>query len=235
MGVDPGHLIAASVMSAPAALVIAKLLLPETEESKTAGDVELPEMKTADNLVGAAAAGVVDGLKLALNVGAMLIAFISLIAFADWVLGYLDGFIDGQLLGMVFNEARGEYAGYFPGSLETIFGTVLRPLAWAMGVPWADSLIVGNLLGIKLAVTEFVAYGELGRHIAAGDLSERAIIISTYALCGFANFASIGIQIGGLGALAPERRDDLAKVGVRAMLGGALASWTTAAIAGILL
>jgi CNT family concentrative nucleoside transporter len=104
-----------------------------------------------------------------------------------------------------------------------------------MGVPWADSLVVGNLLGIKLAVTEFVAYGELGRHIAAGDISERAVIISTYALCGFANFASIGIQIGGLGALAPKRRDDLAKVGVRAMLGGALASWTTAAIAGILL
>jgi len=165
----------------------------------------------------------------------MLIAFISLIAFVDWVLGYGDGFIDGQLLGGVLDEARGEYGGFFPGSLETIFGTVLRPLAWAMGVPWADSLIVGNLLGIKLAVTEFVAYGELGRHIAAGDLSERAIIISTYALCGFANFASIGIQIGGLGALAPERRDDLAKVGVRAMLGGALASWTTAAIAGILL
>lgn len=235
MGVNPGHLIAASVMSAPAALVIAKLLLPETEESLTSGDVELPDLKTADNLVGAAANGVEDGLKLALNVGAMLIAFISLIAMVDWTLGYLDAVIDGRLLGRPFIDAASGYAGYFPANLKTIFGTVLRPLAWVLGVPWADSLVVGNLLGIKLTVNEFVAYGELGRHIANGDLSQRAIIISTYALCGFANFSSIGIQIGGLGAVAPGRRRDLAKIGVRAMFGGALASWTTAAIAGLLL
>ena len=234
MGVNPGHLIAASVMSAPAALVIAKLLYPETEVSKTAGDVEIPNIKTADNIVGAAANGTTDGLKLALNVGAMLIAFIALIAFVDVVFGYFDGVIDGRLLGGA-TDADGEYEGIFPGSLATLFGTVLGPLAFLMGVPWEDTKAVGNLLGVKLSVNEFVAYGLLGEHINAGDISERAQIISTYAICGFANFSSIGIQIGGLGAIAPDRRADLAKVGVRAMFGGALASWMTATIAGILL
>lgn len=235
MGVNPGHLIAASVMSAPAALVIAKLLLPETEESKTTGDVELPEVQTADNLVEAAASGTTDGLKLALNVGAMLIAFIALIAVVDTVLGYFDGLIDGRLLGGTALTASGEIAGIFPGSLQTLFGTVLRPLAWIMGVPWQDSMVVGNLLGVKLAVNEFVGYGLLAQHIADGDMEERSIVIATYALCGFANFSSIGIQIGGISALVPERRKDLAKVGVRAMFGGALASWMTATIAGILI
>ncbi|HEX9697813.1 MAG TPA: nucleoside transporter C-terminal domain-containing protein [Acidobacteriota bacterium] len=235
MGVDAGHLIAASVMSAPAALVIAKLLLPETEESKTAGDVELPEVETADNLVEAAASGTTDGLKLALNVGAMLIAFIALIAVCDTILGYFDGLIDGRLLGGALIEGTTEFAGFFPGSLQTFFGTLLRPLAWVMGVPWQDSLVVGNLLGVKIAVNEFVSYGLLSQHIAAADLQERSIVIATYALCGFANFSSIGIQIGGISALVPERRKDLARVGVRAMFGGALASWMTATIAGILI
>ncbi len=233
MGIDAGHLVAASVMSAPAALVIAKLLLPETEESKTAGEIEMPDLKTADNMVEAAAAGTTDGLKLALNVGAMLIAFISLIAVVDLVLGYFDGLIDGQLLGGTV-AASGEVAGYFPGSLRTLFGTLLRPLAWVMGVPWEDSQAVGYLLGVKLSVNEFVGYQILSDHIKAGELSPRAVIISTYALCGFANFASIGIQIGGISALVPERRKDLAKVGVRAMFGGALASWMTATVAGVL-
>ena len=234
MGVHPGHLLAASVMSAPAALVMAKLLYPETEESVTSGEVELPKIETADNVVEAAASGTTDGLKLALNVGAMLIAFISLIAFLDLLLGYFDGVIDGGWLGGV-QMASGEFAGYFPGSMKTLFGTLLAPLAFVMGVPWVDAAAVGNLLGIKLAVNEFVAYGELGLHIAANDLQPRSEIIATYALCGFANFSSIGIQIGGLSALVPELRPKLAKIGVRAMCGGALASFMTATIAGILL
>ncbi|RMH18762.1 MAG: NupC/NupG family nucleoside CNT transporter [Acidobacteria bacterium] len=232
LGINPGHLIAASVMSAPAALVIAKLLYPETEHSETAGDVEIPKIKSADNLVGAAAAGTTDGLKLALNVGAMLIAFIALIAVADTILGFLDGLIDGRLLGGAV-AASGEHAGFFPGSLRTFFGTVLSPLAWLMGVPWKDAAAVGNLLGVKLSVNEFVAYGLLAKEMA--ELEPRSAIIATYALCGFANFSSIGIQIGGISALAPERRSDLASVGIRAMFGGALASWTTATVAGILI
>ena len=242
MGVNPGHLIAASVMSAPAALVMAKLLYPETEHSVTAGDVEIPKIETADNIVGAAANGTTDGLKLALNVGAMLIAFIALIAVIDSVLGFFDGLIDGRLLGgaaIEWTRDSGsvvrEYAGVFPGSMKTLFGTLLAPLAFVMGVPWADAGAVGNLLGVKLTINEFVSYGLLSQHIAAADLQERSLVIATYALCGFANFSSIGIQIGGIGALAPERRAELAKVGVRAMLGGALASFMTATIAGILL
>jgi CNT family concentrative nucleoside transporter len=150
--------------------------------------------------------------------------------------------IDGRLLAGKYyaynvtglSPATGEYAGYFPGSLQTFFGTILRPLAWLMGVPWAQADKVGNLLGIKLSLNEFVAYGTLGNYIQNSALDQRAIIISTYALCGFANFASIGIQIGGISALAPKRKSDLAKVGLKAMFGGALASWLTATIAGIL-
>lgn len=235
MGVDPGHLIAASFMSAPAALVIAKLLYPETEESATAGHVEVPRVETADNLVGAAANGTTDGLKLALNVGAMLIAFISLIALLDAVLLWFDGWVDGVFLGGTALVAGGEIPGIFPGSMKTLFGNLLRPLAWVMGVPWQDTLLVGNLLGIKLAVNEFVSYGVLAQYIEAGQLQERSAVIATYALCGFANFSSIGIQIGGIGSIAPERRAELASVGVRAMFGGALASWTTATVAGLLL
>jgi CNT family concentrative nucleoside transporter len=241
MGVNPGHLIAASVMSAPAALVIAKLLYPETEQSVTAGDVEIPEVQTADNVIEAAANGTTDGLKLALNVGAMLIAFIALIAVLDTVLGFFDGIIDGRLLGgTAFEYQRSgntvtEYAGYFPGSMATLFGTLLAPLAFVMGVPWADAGAVGNLLGVKRTVNEFVSYGLLSQHIAAADLQPRSVIIATYALCGFANFSSIGIQIGGLSALAPERKRDLAQLGMRAMAGGALASWMTATVAGILI
>ncbi|MEM9553839.1 MAG: nucleoside transporter C-terminal domain-containing protein [Acidobacteriota bacterium] len=234
MGVPAGHLIAASVMSAPAALVIAKLLFPETEESVTAGDVEVPRVETADNVVEAAAVGTTDGLKLALNVGAMLIAFIALIGFLDWVLGGADLWIDGRLLAGA-QLASGEYAGIFPGSMRTLFGTVLAPLAFLMGVPWVDAAAVGNLLGIKLTVNEFVAYGVLSEHLAAEDLQPRSLIIATYALCGFANFSSIGIQIGGIGTLAPERRQILARIAFRALCGGALASFTTATVAGMLL
>ncbi len=243
MDIPAGHLIAASVMSAPAALVFGKLIYPETEHSVTAGDVAMPEIETGANTIEAATGGITDGFKLALNVGAMLIGFIALIAVIDVIFNWMDGIIDGKILhgawvayssgGM--SPVNGEFAGIFPGSLQTLFGTGLRPLAWLMGVPWADAGHVGNLLGIKLSLNEFVAYGQLGNYIHTHGLSERAITISTYALCGFANFSSIGIQIGGIAAVAPHRRADLARLGLRAMLGGALASWTTATIAGILL
>lgn len=243
MGVDAGHLIAASVMSAPAALVIGKIIYPETEHPDTAGDVPLPKISVGGNVLEAASNGITDGLKLAMNVGAMLIGFIALIAFADVVLNWLDSIIDGRILG---GEAYDyaitgsspvvkEYAGIFPGSLQTFFGNVLRPLAWLMGVPWEDADKVGNLLGVKLSLNEFVAFSNLGTYINQNVMGERAGVIATYALCGFANFSSIGIQMGGIAALAPERRGDLAKVALRAMFGGALASWTTATLAGILL
>ena len=173
----------------------------------------------------------------------MLIGFIALIAVVDVILGFFDGLIDGRLLGGALRQydAVGlspitqEFVGIFPGSLQTLFGTLLKPLAFVMGVPWKDAAAVGNLLGVKLSLNEFVSYGTLGTYIQSGQIGERAIIISTYALCGFANFSSIGIQIGGISALAPERRGDLAKVGLQAMFGGALASWLTATIAGMLL
>ena len=243
MGVPAGHLVAATVMSAPAALVMGKIIYPEKEHSQTAGDLKLPKVEAGGNAIEAASNGISDGFKLALNVGAMLIGFIALIAVVDVILNFLDSLIDGRLLGGAYvtyssggmSPVTGEYAGYFPGSLQTLFGTLLRPLAWLMGVRWADAAKVGNLLGVKLSLNEFVAYGTLGTYIQAEALSHRAIIISTYALCGFANFASIGIQIGGISAVAPSRKSDLARVGLKAMFGGALASWLTATIAGMLL
>lgn len=243
MGIDAGHLIAASVMSAPAALVMGKMIFPETEHSQTAGDVEMPKVQTANNVLEAASNGITDGLKLAVNVGAMLIGFIALIGLLDVILNFMDRLVDGMLIGgerypvpyNPFSPVTHEFAGVFPGSLKTLFGNVLRYLAFAMGTPWKDSIEVGNLLGLKLAVNEFVAYSSLGNLIKAGALTERSTVIATYALCGFANFASIGIQLGGIGAIAPSRRGDLARVGFRAMIGGALASWMTATIAGMLL
>jgi CNT family concentrative nucleoside transporter len=245
MGIHAGHLIAASVMSAPAALVVAKIIFPETEHSKTAGDVELPKnLVKSTNVLDAASRGVTDGLKLAANVAAMLIAFIALIGLVDSILSVLDRIIDGNWLNGTytkyaipssFSPVNGEYSGIFPGSLKTLFGTILSPLAWLMGVSWEFAGEVGNLLGLKLVLTEFVAYGTLAELQNMAVLSEKAIVISTYALCGFANFASIGIQIGGIGALAPKRRSDLSRVALKAMFGGAIASWITASIAGILL
>jgi CNT family concentrative nucleoside transporter len=243
MGIPAGHLIAASVMSAPAALLVGKIIYPELKHSVTAGDVEMPEIKSGSNVIEAASNGITDGLKLAVNVGAMLVGFIALIAVIDVSLNWVDALVDGSLLhgdwvtytasGM--SPVVGEYLGVIPGSLQTLFGTLLRPLAWLMGVPWADADKVGNLLGIKLSLNELVAYGVLGSYTAEGVISEKAMIISTYALCGFANFSSIGIQIGGIAAVAPERRTDLAQLGLKAMFGGAIASWLTATIAGMLL
>lgn len=234
MGVPPQHIIIASCMAAPASLMIAKIIFPETEHSETLGDVKLPRLDVGRNVLDAASRGVTDGLQLALNVAAMLVAFITLIAVADKMLGWGDRLIDGSLLQGTLME-NGEYSGWFPGSLKTIFGSILSPLAYLLGVPKADVYNVGHLLGIKIAVNEFVAYSKLAPMIKDGLISQKAGIMATYMLCGFANFASIGIQIGGIGALAPERRSDLAKVALRAMFGGAIVSCMTAAIAGLLL
>jgi CNT family concentrative nucleoside transporter len=218
MGVSAKHLLAASVMSAPAALVMAKLMFPEKEHSKTAGRVEIEVERPWANAIDAAASGAADGLKLALNVGAMLIAFVALIALIDWPLTALGGWL-----------------GFPELSLRWVLGQLGRPLAWLMGVPWAEADEVGTLLGIKTAINEFVGYVEMEKMVAAGQLSERAQVIATYALCGFSNFSSIAIQIGGIGGMAPERKGDLARLGLRAMVAGSLACFQTAAIAGFLL
>jgi CNT family concentrative nucleoside transporter len=247
LGVPAQHLIAASVMSAPAALVIAKIIHPETETSMTAGDAEMPDIKVGDNIVEAVTAGTTDGLKLAANVAAMLLSFIAILAFVDVLLGWGDKLFDGIIFGGKLGPDGG-YAGIFPMSMKELFGFVFRPLAFVMGVPWEDSAAVGNMLGLKITINEFIAYITLGDHISANNMlaagtlasgvqviSQKAVIISTYAFCGFANFSSIGIQIGGISALSPERRSDLASLGFKAMIGGALASWMTATIAGMLL
>ena len=218
MGVSAGHLIAASVMSAPAALVMAKLMFPETEESLTAGDVKLEVERPWANVIDAAAEGAGAGLKLALNVGAMLLAFIALIAMLNAVLGHVGGWF-----------------GFPDLTFELILGWLLRPLAWVMGVPWQEADKVGALLGIKTVVNEFVGYVRLEEMVNAGQLSERSATIATYALCGFSNFSSIAIQIGGIGGIAPERKQDLARLGLRAMVAGSLACFQTATIAGLLI
>jgi CNT family concentrative nucleoside transporter len=206
-----GHLLAASVMSAPAALVVAKIIYPETEESQTMGNVNVNIEQTNINAMEALSNGATDGLKLAANIAAMLIAFISFVAMVNYFLSF-----GGT-------------------SMEEIFGIIFRPLAWTMGVPWNEAQLVGMLMGKKIVLTELVAYGDLQNLIRDGMISERSAIISTYALCGFSNFASIGIQLGGIGAMAPERKKDLAKLVTKAMFGGAIASWLTATIAGLLL
>ena len=206
-----GHLLAASVMSAPAALVVAKIIYPETEESQTMGDVNVNIEQTNINAMEALSNGATDGLKLAANIAAMLIAFISFVAMVNYFLSFGGS------------------------SMEEIFGVIFRPLAWTMGVPWNEAQLVGMLMGKKIVLTELVAYGDLQNLIRDGMISERSAIISTYALCGFSNFASIGIQLGGIGAMAPERKKDLAKLVTKAMFGGAIASWLTATIAGLLL
>ncbi len=214
-----GHLMAASVMSAPAALVMAKLMYPESEDPVTKGDLRMKLEKPDVNVIDAASRGAGEGLGLALNVGAMLLAFIALVALLNALLAWAGG-----LVGL-------------PGlSLEGILGWVLAPLAWCMGVPWADAFTVGSLLGIKTALNEFVAYLQLSALLQeAGTLQPRSIIITIYALSGFANFSSIAIQLGGIGGLAPTRRHDLSVVGLRAMVAGSLAAFMTATIAGMLL
>ena len=225
-GVDAGHLLTASVMSAPAALLIAKLLLPETEQSITAGAVKVKMDRDTLNLIDAAASGALVGLKLALNVAAMLLAFVALLHLVNWGLGYA-----GDGLEYMFGDI---FEGDTKLSLSMIFGRVFGWLAWCMGVPAADMAVVGDLLGTKISLNELIAYQQLMDHVKAGVLSEKSIVIATYALCGFANFGSIAITLGGIGAIAPSRRKDLARFGLKAMLGGALASFMTACLAGIL-
>ena len=214
------HLLAASIMAAPATIVIAKLLKPEVDESVTRGKVTLHVEKTATNVIEAAANGAGDGVKLALNVGGMLLAFVALIALINYPLGWI-----GQITGL--EAIIGQ-----PVSLSMILGYFLSPLAWVIGIPWQDAVTVGGLIGEKVITNEFVAYAHL-KEIQDG-LTPKALLISTYALCGFANFSSIAIQIGGIGGLAPDRRSDLARLGLTAVLGGTLATMMTATIAGVL-
>jgi CNT family concentrative nucleoside transporter len=206
-----GHLMAASIMNAPAALIIAKIMYPETEESETKNSLDISVERTAGNVVEAVGEGAIDGVRLAANIAAMLIAIVALIAMLDGVLGY------------------------FNTSFSGLLGIVLRPVAWAMGVPWSEAGIVGGLMGEKIALTELIAYADLQKVLGENQLSERSAIIASYALCGFANFASIGIQLGGIGGIAPERKKDIAQLATKAMLGGAIASNLTACIAGILI
>ena len=205
-----GHLMSASLMSAPAALVIAKIIYPETDKTNS-NPVQLESDKTSVNVMDALGNGTIIGLKLAVNVGAMLISFISIIALVNYFL---------SIFGL---------------TIESILGIIFQPLAWAMGIPWNESSLVGSLMGKKIVFTEFVAFSDLKLLIANNQISERAAIITSYALCGFANFGSIGIQLGGIGGIAPDRRKDIAQLIFKAMIGGALASWLTATLAGILI
>ena len=206
-----GHLLAASVMSAPGALVVAKIIYPETETSETMGDLKIDIEQKSTNAMEALGDGATSGLKLAANVAAMLVAFVSLVAMINYLLGF---------------------AGT---SMESILGFIFKPLAWTMGVPWSEAGTLGTLMGKKIVFTELIAYGDLKELMSTGAITDRTAIIASYALCGFANFGSIGIQLGGIGGMAPERKKDLAKLVTKAMVGGALASWLTATIAGLLI
>ena len=206
-----GHLLTASVMSAPAALVIAKIIYPEVEKSDTMGDLNVDIEQTTTNAMEALGNGATAGLRLAANIAAMLIAFLSFVAMINYLLLFFDT------------------------SMEAILGFIFKPLAWTMGVPWSEAGILGMLMGKKIVLTELIAYGDLQKVLTEGQISERTAIIASYALCGFANFGSIGIQLGGIGGMAPGRSKDLAKLVTKAMFGGALASWLTATIAGMIL
>ena len=217
MGVEAGHLISASLMSAPASLIISKIMIPETETPVTKGKVDLEMGDVDENVIDAAARGTIEGLELALNVGAMLLSFIAIVALVNALIGWLGGLFGADFL-----------------SLEWILGRLFAPLAYVMGIPLKDIVEAGNLLGQKVVINEFFAYANLGKLIGTDVLSERTVVILTYALCGFANFSSIGIQVGGIGSLAPERRSDIAKLGIRSLIGGSLAAFMTATLAGIL-
>jgi len=208
-GIEAKHLLTAVIMTAPGTIMMAKMLVPETEVPKTMGAVKLDVEMTDVNVIDAAGRGTGEGLHLALNVGAMLISFLALVALVNYLLSFAHL------------------------SMQQIFGWVFAPVAWSMGVPWRDAPIIGNLLGTRMVLNEFVAYSQLGPLKAT--LDPKSFTIATFALCGFANFSSIGIQIGGIGALAPNRRHDLARLGLRAMFAGTLANFMTATIAGFLL
>jgi concentrative nucleoside transporter, CNT family len=220
-GVAPEHLLAAVIMTAPGTITVAKMLVPETEVPETAGGAKLSAEERASNVLEAAARGTSDGLHLALNVAAMLISFLAII------------FLLNSLLGGAHNLLAARGFRWFPASLERIFGAIFAPIAFVIGVPWRDCTAIGNLLGTRMVLNELVAFSLLGAQKAA--LDPRSFTIATFALCGFANFGSIGIQIGGLGALAPMRRRDLARLGFKAMLAGTVANLMSACIVGVLL
>jgi len=217
-GAKAEHLLAAVIMTAPGTILLSKMLVPETEQPKTAGTVQMAEeeMPKDTSLLAAIARGTIDGGKLAFNVGIMLISFIALIALVNGIMGGIHG-----------------YFGWFPQNISDVLGFIFRPVAWMIGISWKDSGVVGNLLGTRMVINEFVAYMQLGAQKAM--LDPRSFTIATFALCGFANFSSIGIQIGGIGALAPNKRDQLAKLGFRAMLAGTMANLMSAAIVGLLM
>jgi CNT family concentrative nucleoside transporter len=216
--VDIKHLLTAVIMTAPATIMLAKMLNPETGEPETAGRVDIKIEKPGVNIIDAAARGAGDGLHLALNVGAMLIAFLALIAMLNGILGWVHTV---------------PHMAWLPPSMQEIFGVVFAPVAWLLGVSWKDSTAIGNLLGTRLVLNEFVAFLQLGP--MKGSLDPRSFTIATYALCGFANFSSIAIQVGGIGALAPSRKSDLARLGLRAVAAGTMANFMSACIAGMLL
>src|SRR2546421_2267382 len=224
-GIDPKHLLSAVIMTAPGTLLMAKMLVPETEHPKTAGRVVMSEEELAaeksENLLGAVARGTTDGLHLALNIAAMLISFLALVALANGILGGIHNWLTGH--GIM----------WFPESLQKIFGVLFAPVAWVIGIPWRDCPVIGNLLGTRMVLNELVAFSMLGPQRAV--LDPRSFTIATFALCGFANLSSIGIQLGGIGALAPNQRGNLAKLGIRAMLAGTMANLMSASIAGMLL
>jgi len=227
------HLLTASVMAAPATLMLAKILVPETQEPLTRGTVKLEVEKTTANVIDAAATGAGDGLRLALNVGAMLLAFIALIALINGPIQWFGAHAWGVDPSSSINGWLSATAGRpVELSLQAIFGWVLAPLAWLIGVPWQDATLVGSFIGEKVVINEFVAYVDMSKHLS--EMTKESQLIATYALCGFANFSSIAIQIGGIGGLAPNRRADLARFGLRAVLGGSLATFMTATIAGVL-
>ena len=219
-GIEPKHLLSAVIMTAPGTLLMAKMLVPETGQPKTAGRVVMSEEEVdeekKENLLGAIARGTTDGLNMALNIAAMLISFLALIALLDGIMGGIHGRV-----------------GWFPVSLESILGALFAPIAWVIGIPWHDCTAIGNLLGVRMVLNELVAFSMLGPQKAV--LDPRSFTIATFALCGFANFSSIGIQMGGIGALAPNQRGELAKLGLRAMLAGTMANLMSASIAGMLL
>src|SRR6201993_992309 len=221
-GIDAQHILAAVIMTAPGTILVSKMLMPETDTPDTLGHVHLPESEEHrdENFLGAIARGTIDGGRLAFNVAIMLISFVALIALVNGILGGIHNWLSPHHIP-------------FPSKLDVILGVLFAPIAWVIGVPWHDVRIVGNLLGTRMVLNEVVAYSLLGTQKAMMDF--RSFTIATFALCGFANLSSIGIQIGGIGALAPERRNDLARLGLRAMLAGTMANLMSASIVGILM
>src|SRR5205814_4153540 len=215
-GIEARHLLTAVIMTAPGTIMMAKILEPETEVPETLGGVKVEIPRTDVNVLDAAARGTSDGLYLMLNVIAMLVSFIALIALVNGLFGWIHGGV-----------------AWFPATLQTVLGWIFRPIAWVMGVPWHDSGVVGSLLGERMVINEFIAYADLGP--MKSTLNPVSFTIATFALCGFANLSSVGIQIGGIGALAPDRKHDLARLGFRAMIAGTLANFLSATLAGILL